>query len=156
MLYAMMRQINAAGLAIIKTGESLQLNAYLDPAGIPTIGWGHTPATMGTTITEEQADALLAADVSSACEGVNGVTSDVSTTDNQFSAMVSLTFNIGIGAFRGSTVLRLHRAGKYQGAADAFLFWNKSHVDGVLVALAGLTKRREQEMDLYLLLEAMA
>ncbi len=146
----MTRAINAAGLAIIKTGESCRLVAYRDPAGIPTIGWGHTPAAMGHSITQAQADALLMRDVSHASAAVNAVTNDATTTDNQFSAMVSLAFNIGVGAFKGSSVLRLHRAMKYQGAADAFLMWSRAHVDGKLVTLAGLARRREQERELYL------
>jgi lysozyme len=144
------RQINPAGLQIIKQNEGCRLTAYLDVAGIWTIGFGSTPAHHGQTITQAEADALLVQDVSHACAAVDGATHDVPTTDNQFSSMVSLCYNIGAGAFRGSTVLRLHRAKQYQGAGDAFLRWNKSHVDGTLVILAGLTKRREQERELYL------
>lgn len=151
-----MIQINAAGLAIIKTGESLQLHAYLDPAGICTIGYGHTPAVMGTTIDESQAEVLLEADCDHAVDAVYGGTQDVPTTDNQFSAMVSLTFNIGVGAFRGSSVLRLHRQGSFKAAADAFLRWNKAHVDGTLVVLPGLARRREKERELYLTQEVSA
>lgn len=145
-------QINAAGLAIIKTGESLQLHTYRDPAGIKTQGWGHTGSDvqMGQTITEAQAENLLIGDISHAATAVYGATHDVPTTDNQFSAMTSLAFNIGVGAFRASTVLRMHRAEKYQAAGDAFLRWNRAHVDGNLVVLRGLTKRREQERELYL------
>lgn len=146
----MTRAINEAGLQIIKAGESCRLQTYLDPAGIPTQGWGHTPAKMGQTITQVQADALLVADVGWAEAAVDAATHDTHTTDDQFSAMVSLTFNIGAGAFRGSSVLRLHRAMKYQGAADAFLLWTHAHIDGKLVVLAGLARRREQERELYL------
>jgi lysozyme len=146
----MTRSINSDGLEIIKSGEGLRLTAYLDPAGIWTIGYGHTPAHQGQVVTQDQADALLISDIAWASAAIDSATHDVSTTDNQFSAMVSLAFNIGAGAFKGSTVLRLHRAMKYQGAADAFLRWDKAHVDGVLVTLAGLAKRREQERELYL------
>ncbi len=145
-----MRQIVAAGLAIIKRNEGCKLTAYQDVAGIWTIGFGSTPAHPGQTITQAQANALLIADVAHACATVDGLTHDVSTTDNQFSSMVSLTFNIGSTAFKGSSVLRYHRAMKYQAAADAFLRWNKSHVDGALVVVKGLTRRREQERELYL------
>ena len=148
----MTRAINQAGLQIIKSGESCRLTTYLDPAGIPTQGWGHTPATMGQTISQAEADALLVSDIAWAAAAVDGATHDVSTTDNQFSAMCSFCYNVGAGAFRGSSVLRLHRAMKYQGAADAFLMWNRSHVDGKLVVLAGLTRRREEERALYLTL----
>ncbi len=144
------RTINTAGLNIIKSGEGLRLHAYLDPVGIPSIGYGHTPAKMGQTITQAQADQILLADIKHAADAVDVATRDVSTTDNQFSAMISLAFNIGVGAFRGSTVLRQHRAMAYQEAGDAFLRWNKGHIDGGLVAIPGLTRRRTQERALYL------
>lgn len=145
-------QINHAGLEIIKTGESLRLKTYLDPVGIPTIGWGHTghDVHMGQTITRDQAEMLLRADIAHAATAVSAATHSVPTTGNEFSAMVSLAFNIGVGAFRGSTVLRMHRAENKQAAADAFLRWNKAHKDGALIVLPGLTKRREQERALYL------
>ncbi len=142
--------INAAGLAIIKTGESCRLNAYLDPAGIATIGWGHTPAKMGTTITQAEADAYLLADTQHAADAVSNLTHDVPTTENQFSAMVSLTFNIGTGAFGQSTVLKAHRLKHYDMAGSAFLMWDKAHVDGQLVVLRGLLRRRQQERALYM------
>jgi lysozyme len=64
--------------------------------------------------------------------------------------MVSLAFNIGAAGYRSSTVLRRHRAGAYRAAADAFLLWDKAHVDGQLVTVAGLLNRRKAEMALYL------
>ncbi len=147
----MTRSINAAGLDIIKTGEGLRLQAYLDPVGIWTIGYGHTPAQPASVVTQAQANALLIADTAHAAAAVYGATHDVATTDNQFSAMVSLAFNIGVGAFRGSTVLRRHRELAYQEAADAFLMWNKGHINGGLVVIPGLAKRRAQERELYLM-----
>lgn len=152
----MTRAINAAALAIIKRGEGLRLTAYVDPVGVLTIGYGHTPAQRGQVITQAQADALLLSDIAHAAAAVEGATHDINTTDNQFSAMVSLTFNIGVGAFRSSSVLRLHRAMEYQAAADAFLMWNKGHVNGGLVVIPGLAQRREQERDLYLTKEFQA
>ncbi|SRR6266568_1582962 len=142
--------INLDGLAIIKTGESLQLHSYLDPVGIWTIGWGHTPSRKGQTISRVEAERLLISDTAHAAIAVDSVTHDITTTSNQFSAMVSLAFNIGVGAFRSSTVLKLHRLRAWERAADAFLRWNKGHVDGELVVLPGLTRRREQERSLYL------
>jgi lysozyme len=67
------------------------------------------------------------------------------TTDNQFSAMVSLAYNIGVGAFARSTVARKHNEGDHQAAAEAFALWNKA---GGRV-LAGLVRRRKEEADLY-------
>lgn len=145
-----MRHINDAGLSLIKECEGLVLHSYLDIAGIWTIGYGHTPAHQGQVITQETADALLKQDVGTAEVAVDAKTHDVATTDNQFSAMVSLAFNIGVGAFGQSTVLRLHREGDHAGAADAFLMWDKVHEDGQLVVSKGLLRRRQQERALYL------
>lgn len=144
------RQINAAGLALIESCEGLELTAYQDPAGIWSIGYGHTPSYEGQTITDVDAAELLAADVGWACACVYGATHDVPTTDNQFSAMVSIAYNIGAGAFRSSSVLRLHREDDSANAARAFLLWDKMHVNGNLVLSAGLLRRRELERDLYL------
>jgi lysozyme len=64
--------------------------------------------------------------------------------------MVSLCFNIGSGNFRTSSVLKFHLAGSVDAAADAFLLWDKAHVDGVLQEVAGLLARRQAERALYL------
>ncbi|HEX4365819.1 MAG TPA: glycoside hydrolase family protein, partial [Rhodopila sp.] len=72
------------------------------------------------------------------------------TTANQFSAMVSLCFNIGATNYRASSVLSEHLATHTQNAAAAFLLWNKAHIHGVLQPVAGLTARRTAERDLYL------
>ncbi len=147
----MAREIDAAGLALIKRFEGLRLEAYQDVAGIWTIGYGHTRGVVpGMTITEAQADQALADDLGGAEAVVDDATADVATGDNRFSAMVSLCFNIGSANFRASTVLREHRAGAFAAAADAFLMWNKTHVDGVLQEVAGLTDRRTAERALYL------
>ncbi len=146
----MARQINEAGLDLVKRNEGLRLTSYQDVAGIWTIGYGHTPAQPDTTITEEQATSLLIGDLGLAEGTVDAATADVATGDNQFAAMVSLAFNIGGNAYRSSTVLRLHRAGDYAGAADAFLMWDKSRVGGQLTTVPGLLRRRQEERTLYL------
>lgn len=139
------RRINQAGLEIIKQFETLQLNAYVCPAGKLTIGYGHTASvSLFQTITEEEAERLLQADCSNAEDAVrNYVTAPL--TDNQFSALVSLVFNIGQGAFRRSTLLKRLNKGDYGGASAQFLVWRKS---GPKV-LAGLVKRREAEQSLF-------
>lgn len=71
-------------------------------------------------------------------------------TDNQCAAILSLTYNIGVGAFLKSTVLKKIIAGNIEGASRAFLFFNKARVDGALTALPGLTNRRKAEMELFL------
>ncbi|HEY1935644.1 MAG TPA: lysozyme [Acetobacteraceae bacterium] len=147
----MPRVINAQGLTLLKSFESLRLDAYQDVAGIWTIGYGHTGGvTPGMQITEAQADQDLLNDLAGTEAAVNSAIGDAATTDNQFSAMVVLCFNIGSANYRSSTVLRDHLAGDYPAAADAFLMWNEAHVNGVLQVVAGLTRRRTAERALYL------
>lgn len=145
----MRRSINAAGLALVKQFEGLELTAYRDAAGIWTIGYGHTGGVYkGDMITDAEADYLLAQDLASAEDWIAARTD--SPSDNQFSAMVSLAFNIGNGAFLGSSVRRDHNAADFMSAARAFLLWDKAHVDGTLVTIQGLFTRRMAEMALYL------
>lgn len=139
------RGINKAGLEIIKEFEGLRLKAYICPAGVLTIGYGSTGSHVkpGMVITEAQAEELLRSDLRRFEDAVAKAAPDA--TDNQFSAMVSLAFNIGEGAFAGSTVLRKHLAGDHVGAAEAFKLWNK----GGGQVLTGLVKRRAAEAQLY-------
>jgi GH24 family phage-related lysozyme (muramidase) len=147
----MSRSINQAGVELIKGFESCRLKAYQDVRGIWTIGWGHIAGvTEGMVYTQAEADAALLEDLRGAEAAVERGIGAASTTDDQFGAMVSLCYNIGAGAFAGSTVLRQHCAGAHQAAADAFLMWNKATIDGVLKQVAGLTRRRNAERTLYL------
>jgi lysozyme len=146
----MTREITDAALQMIAADEGLRLTAYRDVAGVWTIGYGHTPASPGETVSQAQALALLRADVEHAADAVYGATHDVPTGDEQFSAMVSFAFNVGVGAFRRSSLLRLHRAGNFATAGDAFMLLDKAHVDGELVIVPGLLRRRGQERAMYL------
>lgn len=141
-------KLNTAGLDLIKRWEGLRLTSYLCPAAVWTIGFGHTGHDVheGQTITEAEADLLLRQDVDRFEKGVTDAV-DVPLTDNQFSACVSLAYNIGLAAFRGSTLLRTINAGKPD--PDAFMAWNKARVKGVLQALPGLTARRFAERQLF-------
>jgi len=147
----MTRQVDDAGLELIKQFEGLRLDAYQDVAGIWTIGYGHIKGVFqGMRMTQAQAEQALQDDLAGAEDVVDDATADAETSDNQFSAMVALCFNIGSANFRGSTVLREHCAGNFDRAAEAFLMWNKAHVDGELQTVAGLTNRRTAERALYL------
>jgi lysozyme len=141
----MTRQINAAGLAIIKGDEGCFLNTYLCPARIPTNGWGHTgpDVHMGGRISQLTADANLGADLAGTEAGVAHLAPVC--TDNQFSALVSFAYNEGLGKLRTSTLLRLHNAKCPAQAALEFPKWK--YADGVV--LNGLIKRRAQEAALY-------
>ena len=144
----MTRRINTAGLELIQSFEGLRLAAYRCPAGVWTIGHGHTGPDVHPrqTITAAEAVALLRGDLDRFEAGVAKALGDAPTTDHQFSAMVSLAFNIGLGAFGKSTVLRQHRAGNAKLAAAAFLMWVRA---GGRV-LPGLLRRRQAERALYL------
>lgn len=140
-----MRHINGAGLRLLKQFEGCKLTAYLCPAKIWTIGFGSTGGHVkpGMTITAEQAEALLKSDLRRFEEAVARLAPG--STDNQFSALVSFAFNVGIDALKQSTLLKLHKAGDYEGAAEQFARWNK----GGGKILPGLVKRRAAEADLY-------
>jgi lysozyme len=149
--WKMSRRTNAAGIALIKSFEGVKLDAYQDVAGIWTIGYGHIKGvTPGMHITPDEAEQTLRDDMAGTESAVENATSAAPTSDNNFAAMVALAFNIGNGNYRQSTVLREHLAGNHAKAADAFLMWNKAKVEGVLQPVAGLTRRRAAERELYL------
>ena len=138
------------GLALIKQFEGLRLDAYICPAGVPTIGYGTTKVNgqsvkVPSTITESQANNYLQSDVKTFEQAVNSAVT-VPVTQNQFDALVSFTYNLGPGNLRSSTLLKKLNAKDYAGAADEFPKWNKSGGK----ELAGLTRRRNAERDLFL------
>jgi GH24 family phage-related lysozyme (muramidase) len=141
------RQINAKGLRLIKSFEGLRLEAYLDAVGVWTIGYGTTRGVQpGMKITQAQAEQFLMQDLETFETAVTDLV-NVPLNDDQFSALVSFTYNVGEGAFAGSTLLTLLNQRNYQGAADQFLLWNKGNGG---VELAGLTRRRKAERSLFL------
>ena len=142
--------IPMAAVALIAESEGLRLAAYRCPAGVPTIGWGETDGVrMGDTCTKEQADRWLFEDLTERADAVRAACTNPPSS-NELGAFVSLSYNIGLAAFRKSTALRLHNAGDHAGASRAICLWDKARVDGVLVALKGLTARRAKEQALYL------
>ena len=137
---------SSTGLALTKQFEGCELKAYQDQVGVWTIGYGHTGTDVkkGLTITEEQASILLAADVAWAVTCVNKSVK-VAINQNQFDALVDFVFNLGCANLGQSTLLRLLNEGQYSDAAKEFLRWNRA--GGKVVA--GLTRRRQAEMDLF-------
>jgi lysozyme len=139
--------ISDKGLHIIQDHEKLRLTAYLPtPNDVWTIGWGHTKtAKPGMTITEAEAERLLRGDL----DWVEAVIADlvrVPLTQNQYDALASFIFNIGRTQFNTSTMLKLLNAKDYEGAAAQFPRWNRQKGK----VLKGLTKRRNQEQQLFL------
>ena len=140
------RRTNANGLKLIKSFEGLRLKAYQDAVGIWTIGYGTTRGVRpNMTITETEAEAFLQQDLVRFEQTISDALK-VSVNDNQFSALACFTYNVGPGAFRSSTLLKLLNEQNIYGAADQFPRWNKAGG----VPLAGLTRRRQAERLLFL------
>lgn len=145
----MTRPIPLKALQIIKQFEGLKLFAYPDPAtgGDPwTIGYGHTGKEVkkGMYINSLQADDYLVKDLAKFADSINRLVK-VKLTDNQYSALLSLVYNIGPVNFAGSTLLRLLNQGEYDEAAKQFIRWNRAAGQ----VMAGLTRRREAETKLF-------
>ncbi len=140
-------KISDNGLAIIKRFEGCVLHAYKDAVGIWTIGYGHTgpDVTPGLVIDQAAADALLAKDVERFEQGIGDLVS-VPLTQNQFDALVSFTFNVGLGAFKKSTMRAFINDGLFEAAARQFSRWDRAGGK----RLAGLTIRRAAEMSLFM------
>jgi GH24 family phage-related lysozyme (muramidase) len=137
-------------VADIGLREDCRLVAYRCPAGVPTIGWGETVGvTMDMRWTADQADARFFQQGTRYARKVEAML-DVPANENQLGALVSLAYNIGLGALAKSTVLRKHNAGDFEAAARAFGLWNKARVNGQLTVLRGLTTRRAAEAAMYL------
>jgi lysozyme len=153
-------QMSENGLELLKQWEGFKSKMYKDSAGLPTIGVGHlltkSELTSGKItisnvaveyvdgLTDQQVLDLLSQDVNPAAAAV---TSRVTVTlnQNQFDALVSFTFNVGIGAFSGSTLLKVLNQGQYNQVPDQLLRWNKA--GGKVVP--GLTNRRQNEIKLW-------
>jgi len=142
-------RISPEGLTLIKRFEGLRLHAYQDVGGVWTIGYGTTrtpdgPVAEGQRITQTEAEAFLADDVREFEQGVDAAVT-VGVTQPMFDALVSLAYNVGLGAFRGSTLLRKLNARDWEGAAAEFARWNK--VGQTVVD--GLTRRRAEEAAVF-------
>lgn len=139
-------RINQKGLELIKKYEGCRLLAYKCPAGVWTIGYGHTAdVKSGMAITKADAERLLLQDLKRFEEGVEALVK-VPLTSNQFSALVSFAFNCGLAALRSSTLLKKLNIGDLNGAAREILRWDKVNKKPV----EGLTKRRKEEQQLFL------
>jgi lysozyme len=171
---APLRDVPQEAVDLIKSFEGIpdgdpstvNIDAYLCPANIWTIGWGHAIEDGGVQlkgaagkararalfpggITRDQAEALLRGDLVPRAAQVSRLLK-VDVNDAQFGALISLLFNIGAANLAASTLLRKLNAGDFAGAADQFLAWDKARVNGVLQALAGLTRRRRAERAMFL------
>ena len=133
------------GIPIIKQYEGLKLEAYLCPAGIPTICYGHTRGVkLGQKISAAQAEVFLDHDYEEAEDAVKRLIT-VPLTDNQLGALTSFVFNLGEGRLLGSTLRRKLNSGDYKGAAAEFDKWVYSGGK----KLNGLIARRAAERKLF-------
>lgn len=144
--------LSGKGIEFLKQWEGVKYEVYLDPIGLPTVGVGHLLTEdekrtykVGQKITAQEVDALLRRDISSTVRAVNNwVIHELD--QHEFDAVVSLVFNIGVNAFKRSTLLKKLNRGQDKEAAKEFLRWNRA--GGKVIR--GLTRRRESEMDLFL------
>jgi lysozyme len=147
-----MMSVNDNGIELIKAFEGWRAKAYRDPVGIWTIGYGHTSmageptVTAGLVITKQQGDEILRRDVALFARGVKKPLT-VKLNDNQFSALVSFAYNVGLGAFKKSSVLKAVNTKNFDAVPSRLKLWNKA---GYRV-LPGLVRRRQAESDLFML-----
>ena len=141
--------------SLIVTFEGLRTRAYLDSIGLPTIGIGTTiypdgkHVRIGDRCTESQAYEYLEHDLLSRVRFLNSIL-PFPVNQNQFDAMLSLIYNIGVGAFKSSTAYKRIIADQFNpNIREAWMRWNKATVKGVLKEIPGLTTRRRKECDLY-------
>lgn len=156
-------QTSYQGLEFLKSLEAFRASVYDDATGKPvpagqqptgtlTIGYGHAlkaTETFAPKIPESFATALLREDVKVAEDAIKRHVK-VALNQNQYDALVSFIFNIGVGAFAKSTLLKRLNNGDYAGAASEFMRWVWGSAKGVKVRLPGLEKRREKERKLFL------
>lgn len=140
----------------ISVFEGFRARPYLDSVGVATIGYGttHYPDGRAVTLTDTQiteiaAIAFLEHDLEATARGIWKYLTRQPTL-NQWSALVSLAYNVGVGAISRSTVLRLFNKGEISEAGHHFLDWNKGHINGELVPIKGLANRRQAEAMLFL------
>lgn len=142
----MTRRISAEGLAHVKRWEGLRLDSYRDVAGVWTVGYGHTgsPAAPGVSITEQEAEVLLRADLNTAETAVSQMVK-VPLTDEQHASLVSFVFNVGVTAFAKSTLLKELNAGNYDEVPAQLQRW----VFAGGKRTPGLVNRRAAEAGLW-------
>lgn len=139
-------------VALIKKYEGFRSTPYLCPANVPTIGYGTTVYPDGRKVSltdkpvrEAQAELFLEHEVAKCAQAIRSLIK-VPVTDNQRAALISFAYNVGVGALKSSTLLKMLNAGDTHGAAQQFKRWTR----GGGKVLNGLVRRREEEMELFL------
>jgi lysozyme len=139
------KKTGSKGIQLIKHFEGFYPKAYLCPAGVPTIGYGHTKGvTLGMQIDETQAERFLKEDLKESEEAVNGYV-QVSINQDQFDALSSWTFNLGCGSLKQSTMLKRINERNFEEVPKEMKLW--VHAKGTV--LPGLVRRRKSEAELF-------
>ncbi len=146
-------EISKQGIDLIAEFEGFRSKPYLCPAGVPTIGYGTTWYPSGVhvkmsdkAISKELALSILKYQVDRSYGATVNRYVQENITQNQFDALVSFTYNLGSGNLKSSTLLKRVNQGKMSKASKEFLKWNKAGGR----KLAGLTRRRKAESELFL------
>lgn len=144
-------KLTQTGIDLIKSFEGLKLTAYLDSVKVPTIGYGTIKypdgkaVKLGDKITKKQAEEYIKADLEYFTKNVKqSLTKEL--TENQFNALVSFTYNLGVGNLKSSTLLkRVNLNPEDPAIRTEFMKW----INAGGKPLEGLKRRREAEADLY-------
>ena len=148
------KPISKFAINLIKEFEGFKDYAYIDTDGTPVIGYGLSrigglPVQIGDRISTTQADAALNAHIREIHQELEQIIK-VDLSDRQLSALTSIAFNVGVDNIKNSTLVRKINTKDYAGAADEFLRWDKANLQGALVQLPGLSRRRAAERQLFL------
>lgn len=140
-------KLSERGLSLIKEFEGFSNTAYKCPAGVWTIGYGHTEtAKQGMVITTQEAEVLLKQNIKIYEQAVNA--QKLNINQNQFDALVSFTYNVGIGNFNRSTLLKkVKQNPQDETIRDEFTKWTSAKG----LQMMGLVRRRLTEAELYFL-----
>lgn len=143
-------RVSERGKELIRKYEGLKLTAYKCPAGILTIGYGHTKTVRPEmSINREMAELLLDEDLKDV-ERIIKANVKVELNQNQFDSLASFVFNVGAGNFLKSSLLKKINEGKFEEAGNEFLKWTKARTNGGMKELPGLKKRREEEKKIFI------
>lgn len=143
-------EMNEAGYSLLMRFENCRLTAYQDITGRWTIGHGHTSPDIyeGLTWTQAQANEALVKDTQCTVDELLDLI-EPELSDNQFSALVCLAYNIGTHAFAGSSALNEVNHGLLYNVPKHIVLWNKARINGILHVSRGLARRRAAEVVLW-------
>lgn len=148
-------RVSQRGILFISSFEGFSAKPYLCPANIPTIGFGNTFYLDGRKVSLKD-EAISRTEALELLKGVIEKHFNINSfvkikiNQNQFDALSSFAFNVGLGAFKSSTLVKKLNSGDFAGASLEFEKWNKITVDGEKKELAGLSRRRKEEKEMFL------